>query len=157
MKVIYRHVQFPGTENSGCSRLQSSKSKLLFFCFEFLFSLIIKKIVERTKILFPGFSVNDNIMMTSLFWFLSNILLFFSQLSPSPNLAYSKPVGARKPVKPNSSCRALATCKLQTSFSPLVQTDNHVVQKFDARKIFKLSNEVIFFRPLFCLFLPFCF
>ena len=54
---------------------------------------------------------------------------------------------ARKPVKTNSSCRALATCKLQTSFSPLVQTDNHVVQKFENRKIYKLSNEVIFLAP----------
>ena len=28
-----------------------------------------------------------------------------------------------------------------------MQTDNHVVQKFDTRKIYKLSNEVIFFAP----------
>ena len=56
-----------------------------------------------------------------------------------------------------ASCRALATYKLQTSFSALVQPDNHVVQKFDTRKIYQLSNEVIFFRPFFCLFLPFLF
>ena len=54
---------------------------------------------------------------------------------------------ARKPVKTISSCRVLATCKLQTSFSALVQPDNHVVQKFDTRKIHQLSNEVIFFAP----------
>ena len=54
---------------------------------------------------------------------------------------------ARKPVKTNSSCQALATCKLQTSFSPLAQTDNHVVQKFDARKIYKVLKEVIFSPP----------
>ena len=64
---------------------------------------------------------------------------------------------ARKPVKTNSSCRALATCKLQTSFSPLVQTDNHVVQKFDTRKIYKLSNEVIFSAPFFVCFALFAF
>ena len=64
---------------------------------------------------------------------------------------------ARKPVKTKSSCRALATCKLQTSFSPLVQTDNHVVQKFDTRKIYKLSNEVIFFAPFFVCFALFAF
>ena len=42
---------------------------------------------------------------------------------------------------------------LQTSnISPLVQTDKHVVQKFDARKIYKLSKEVNFFAPFFvCL------
>ena len=60
-------------------------------------------------------------------------------------------------MKTNSSCRALATCKLQTSFSPLVQTDNHVVQKFDARKIYKLSNEVIFSAPFFVCFSLFAF
>ena len=64
---------------------------------------------------------------------------------------------ARKPVKTKSSCRALATCKLQTSFSPLVQTDNHVVQKFDVRKIYKLSNEVIFFAPFLVCFSLFAF
>ena len=53
----------------------------------------------------------------------------------------------RKPVKTNSSCRALATYKLQTSFSALVQPDSHVVQKFDTRKIYQLSNEVIFAPP----------
>ena len=46
-----------------------------------------------------------------------------------------------------ASCRALATYKLQTSFSALVQPDNHVVQKFDTRKIYQLSNEVIFSPP----------
>ena len=35
-------------------------------------------------------------------------------------------------------------------------TDNHVVPNFDTRKIYKLSNEVIFFAPFF-VFLPFCF
>ena len=49
----------------------------------------------------------------------------------------------RKPVKTNSSCRALATYKLQT----LVQPDNQVVQKFDIRKICPRSNEVIFSPP----------
>ena len=47
--------------------MQSSKSKLLLiFCFEFLFSLITKQIIERTKILFPGFSVfydNDDVFI----------------------------------------------------------------------------------------------
>ena len=61
------------------------------------------------------------------------------------------------PVKTNSSCRALATCKLQTSFSPLVQPDNLVVQKFDTRKIYKLWNEVIFFAPFFVCFFLFAF
>ena len=51
-----------------------------------------------------------------------------------------------------ASCRALATYKLQRSFSPLVQTDNHGVQKFDTRKIYQLSNEVIFFAPYFVCF-----
>ena len=40
-----------------------------------------------------------------------------------------------------------ATYELQTSFSALVQPDNHVVQKFDTRKIYQLSNEVIFSPP----------
>ena len=111
------------------------------FCFEFLFSLI-KKIVERTKILFPGSNVNDN---DDVFILVSFIV--FSQLSPSPKLTYAKPVACKKASKNKLSCRALATCKLQTSFSPLVQTDNHVVQKFDTRKIYKLSNEVIFSPP----------
>ena len=64
---------------------------------------------------------------------------------------------ARKPAKTNSFCWALVTYKLQTSFSVLVQPDNHVVQKFDTWKIYQLSNEVIFFRAPFCLFLPFYF
>ena len=51
--------------------------------------------------------------------------------------------------KTNSSCRALATYKLQTSFSALVQPDNHVVQKVDTRKIYQLSNEVISLPPFF--------
>ena len=64
---------------------------------------------------------------------------------------------ARKPVKTNSSSRALATCKPQTSFSLLVQTGNHVVQKFDTRKIYKHSNEVTFFSPFFVCFSLFAF
>ena len=53
-----------------------------------------------------------------------------------------------KPVKKiRASCWALATYKLQTSFSVLVQPDNHVVQKFDTRKIYQQSNEVIFSPP----------
>ena len=39
------------------------------FCFELLFSPIIKKIVQPTKIQFPGSSVNDN--DDAFFWFLS--------------------------------------------------------------------------------------
>ena len=38
---------------------------------------------------------------------------------------------------------------LSSLFSPLVQPDNHVVQKFDTRKTYNLSNEVIFFAPFF--------
>ena len=53
----------------------------------------------------------------------------------------------RKPVKTNSSCRALATYKLQT----LVQPDNHVMQKFHIRKICAPSNEVIFSPPFLSL------
>ena len=55
----------------------------------------------------------------------------------------------------NSFCRALATYKLQTSFSALVQPDNHVVQKVGTRKIYQLSNEVIFFLPPFFSVSPF--
>ena len=47
--------------------------------------------------------------------------------------------------------------KLQTSFSALVQPDNHVVQKSDTRKIYQLSNEVIFFAPFFVCFSLFAF
>ena len=53
-----------------------------------------------------------------------------------------------------SSARDL---QLQTSFSPLVQTDNHVVQKFDTTKIYRLSNEVVFFAPFFVSFSLFAF
>ena len=56
-----------------------------------------------------------------------------------------------------ASCRTLATYKLQTSFSALVQPDNHVVQKFDTRKIYQLWNEVIFFAPFFVCFSLFAF
>ena len=56
------------------------------FCFEFLFSLIIKQIIERTKILFPGFSVfydNDDVFV--LVSFISIAILFlviaFSQIN----------------------------------------------------------------------------
>ena len=38
-----------------------------------------------------------------------------------------------------------------------MQTDNHVVQKFDTRKIYQLSNEVIFFAPYFVCFSLFAF
>ena len=34
----------------------------------------------------------------------------------------------------------------------LVQADNDMVQKFDTRKIYQLSNEVIFFAPFFVCF-----
>ena len=53
--------------------------------FEFLFSLIKKKIIERTKILFPGFSVNDNDDVFILVSFISIVILFlvvaFSQIN----------------------------------------------------------------------------
>ena len=55
------------------------------FCFEFLFSLIIKKIIKRTKILFPGFSVDDNDDVFILVSFISIVILFlvvaFSQIN----------------------------------------------------------------------------
>ena len=55
---------------------------------------------------------------------------------------------ARKPVKTNSRVLSSASAlQLQTSFSALVQPDNHVVQKFDTGKIYQLSNEVIFSPP----------
>ena len=58
---------------------------LAHLCFQFLFSLIIKKIIERTKILFPGFSVNDNDDVFILVSFISIVLLFlviaFSQIN----------------------------------------------------------------------------
>ena len=108
-----------------------------------MFSLVIKKFIERTKISFPGSSVNDNDDVFILVSFTS-IAILFLVIAFSQNQKH-----ARKPVKTNSSCRALATCKLQTS---LVQPDNHVVQKFDTRKIYKLSNEVIFFAPFFVCF-----
>ena len=38
-----------------------------------------------------------------------------------------------------------------------MQPDNHVVQKFDTRKIYQLSNEVIFFVPFFVRFSLFAF
>ena len=38
-----------------------------------------------------------------------------------------------------------------------MQTGNHVVQKFDTRKIYKLSNEVTFFSPFFVCFSLFAF
>ena len=110
-----------------------------------------KKIIERTKILFPSSSVNDNDDVFILVSFIS-IAILFLVIAFSQNQQH-----ARKPVKTNSSCRALVTRKLQTSFSPLVQPDNLVVQKFDTRKIYKLSSEVIFFAPFFVCFSLFAF
>ena len=57
---------------------------------------------------------------------------------------------ARKPVKTNWSCRALATYKLQTPFTA-------VVQKPETRKMNEFLNETIFFF-IFCFsFLLFVF
>ena len=53
-----------------------------------------------------------------------------------------------------SSARDLQTSNI---FSALVQPDNHVVQKVDTRKIYQLSNEVIFFAPFFLCFSLFAF
>ena len=53
--------------------------------FVFLFSLKIKKIVERTKVLFPGSSVNDNDDVFTLVSSVSIAILFsviaFSQIN----------------------------------------------------------------------------
>ena len=93
------------------------------------------------------------IIMTSLFCY-----RFFCQLSPSLKLTYTKPVGCKKASKKiRTSCRALATYKLQPSFSALVKPDNHVVQKFDTRKIYHLSKKVIFFSPFLVCFSFFAF
>ena len=123
-------------------------------CFEFLFSLITKKIIERTKTLFPGSSVNDNDDVFILVSFISIAIIFLV-------IAFfqSHKVACKKASnnKLNSSCRALASCELQTSFSAFVQPDKHVVQKFDTRKIYQLSNEVIFFAPFFVCFSLFAF
>ena len=66
-------------------------------CFEFLFSLIIKKIIEPTKNFFPGFSVNDNDDVFILVSFISIAIIFlviaFSQLT------YAKPVACKKASK----------------------------------------------------------
>ena len=95
------------------------------------------------------------ITMTAFFLvsFISIAILFL--IIAFSKLTHAKPVACKKAGKNNFPRRALATCKLQTSFSPLVQTDNHVVQKFDTRKIYKLSNEVIVFRPPFLSVSPF--
>ena len=54
------------------------------FIFHFLFC-DNKKIIERTKILFPGFSVNDNDDVFILVSFISIVILFlviaFSQIN----------------------------------------------------------------------------
>ena len=124
-------------------------------CFELLFSQIIKKIIKR-GLKFYFLVLMLMIMMTSLFWFLSKVLLFFSQLSPSPTTS-AEPAACKKASKNKfvlSSARDLQTSNIM---SPLVQTDNDVVQKFDARKIYKISNEVIFFAPFFVCFSLFTF
>ena len=75
------------------------------FCFEFLFSLIIKKIIERTKLLFPVPSVNDNNDMISLI----SIAILFLVIALFTN---AKPVACKKASKNNfvlSSARDLQT------------------------------------------------
>ena len=69
-----------------------------------------KKIIKRTKILFPGFSVNDNDDVFILVSFISIVILFlaiaFSQLT------YAKPVACKKASKNKlvlSSARDLQT------------------------------------------------
>jgi len=56
-----------------------------------------------------------------------------------------------------SSARHPQTSNIIFTVGANRQTDNHVVQKFDARKIYKLSNEVTFFAPFFVCFSPFSF
>ena len=56
------------------------------FVFEFLFSVI-----ERTKLLFPGSSVNDNNDVLFLVSFIS-IAILFLVMAFSPKLTYAKPV-----------------------------------------------------------------
>ena len=80
---------FPALKTPGvldCSH--QSRSCYYFpptFCFEFLFSLIIKKIIKQTKILFPGFSVNNHDDVFILVSFISTVTLFlvvaFSQIN----------------------------------------------------------------------------
>ena len=62
------------------------------FCFEFLFSLIIKKIIERTKLLFPVPSVNDNNDVVSLV----SIAILFLVITLLTN---AKPVACKKASK----------------------------------------------------------
>ena len=100
--------------------------------------------------LFPGFSVNDNDDVLILVCFISIVMILFLVV------AYAKPAACKKASKNEvvlSSARDLQTSNIIFT----VGANRSVVQKFDARKIYRLSNEVIFFRPLFCLFLRFCF
>ena len=64
------------------------------FCFEFLFSLIIKKIVERTKSLFPGSSVNDNDDVFILVSFISIAILFLVIAFSQINLCQTSSMGS---------------------------------------------------------------
>ena len=82
------------------------KSRPSFF-FEFLFSLMIKKIIERTKLLFPGSSVFILVSLISILF----LVIALSQI----NLCQTSSMQESQGVKTNSSCRALATYKLQTS------------------------------------------
>ena len=78
------------------------------FCFEFLFSLIIKKIIERTKLLFPVPSVNDNNDMISLI----SIAILFLVIALLTN---AKPVACKKASKNKlvlSSVRDLQTSNI---------------------------------------------
>ena len=79
---------FPALKTCECLWLQSSKSKLLLNPAHLLFWVLVfsdnKKIIKRTKILFPGFSVDDNDDVFILVSFISIVILFlviaFSQI-----------------------------------------------------------------------------
>ena len=80
MKVFIGMFSFPALKAPGVRDCSHESRGCYYiphiFGFEFLFSLIIKKLLNRLKFYFLILVLM--IMMASLFWFLSQVLPFFS-------------------------------------------------------------------------------
>ena len=115
-KSFLAMFSFPALKTPGvldCSH--QSRSCYYFpptFCFEFLFSLIIKKIIKQTKILFPGFSVNNHDDVFILVSFISIVTLFLVVAFSQINLCQTSSMQASKNKFVLSSARDLQTSNI---------------------------------------------
>ena len=105
-KYVLRHVYFPGTESSGYSWLLISKSRLSLNPAHLLFCVLSfpdnKIIMERTKLLFLGSSVNGNNDVFILVSFIGIAIDSFLSYRLLSNWLMPNQWHARKPVKTNS-------------------------------------------------------